>query len=120
MLPFAANWVGQAEDFDRVTVGSLIDDGELAVKPAQAGEEAEEELREIGFHYSLWLGDGARRHYDLEAVPVATVLGTQPGIGRVEQEDREVLNIKAPRLCPEGALAALAVSLLDHRVRESQ
>ncbi|QDO88048.1 hypothetical protein FNH13_06540 [Ornithinimicrobium ciconiae] len=118
MLPPASAWLREADDAEPVTVGSLIDQAELGVEPSEPGGEAGDELRENGFHYSLWLGDAARLHYDDEATPVAAVLGTQAGVKQVEQEDREVLNIRAPRLCPEGALAVLALSLLDPRVRE--
>lgn len=119
-LPVAAAWLDRVDDVGPVTVGSLIDQDELGVEPAEPGDEPDHDLLAAGFHYSLWLGDGARLHYDDDAVPVAAVLGQQPGVRQVEQEDREVLTIKAPRLCPDGALAALALSLVDPRVRTSR
>ncbi|WP_256840892.1 hypothetical protein [Ornithinimicrobium cryptoxanthini] len=118
VLPRAAAWLDEAgEDVPPTTIGSLIDHEELGVEPPEPGGEPDEELLEEGFHYSLWLGDAARLHYDDEATPVATVLGQHRGIRKAQQEDREIILIKAPRLCPDGALTALALSLADPRVR---
>ena len=117
VLPLAPAWLQEGHDVEPATVGSLIDEEELGVEPEEPGDEPDEDLLAEGFHYSLWLGDAARLHYDDDAVPVDEVLRKQPGVKRVDWADREVLNISAPRLCPDGALAALALSLADPRVR---
>lgn len=70
------------------------------------------------FHWSLWLGDEGRGLYDDDApASLDDVLSVQPGIERVEWEDREVFLVGAPTLCASGVMAAMVRALDNPRVR---
>ena len=90
--------------------------GEEPLDPEEVEEITEELLP--GFTHLLGLGDEVAGHYDDDApLPLDESLKTRPGIRDVAWEDREVLHVKAPGMCAEGVMAALARAVLDPRVR---
>ena len=104
-----------------VTVADLLGSGALSVRPARSDEQIPEEPADLT--WNLVADDDARVHYDdMEdgaAIDLDAALAEQPGVDRVEWEDREVFLLAAPTLCADGVLATAALTLLDDRVRST-
>jgi len=103
------------------TVADLLGSGALSVRPARSDEQVPEEPADLT--WNLVADDDARVHYDdMEdgaAIDLDAALAEQPGVDRVEWEDREVFLLAAPTLCADGVLATAALTLLDDRVRST-
>lgn len=117
-VPFAAG-TGEDTPADAVTIGDLIEAEALAVRTLDPDDAADQDDLADGYHHEAWVGDEARLHYDEEAAPLALddSLRKQAGIEGVSWDDREILRVKAPALCTDGVLAAVAMALLEPGVR---
>ena len=105
-----------------MSVGDLIACSALEARPADPDDQwrtlAHSGQRLGPFHWSLWLGDEGRALYDDEApATLDDTLSVQPGIDRVDWEEREVFLVGAPGLCASGVMAAMVRALDNPRVR---
>lgn len=126
VVPYSAE-MGEGLE-DPMTVGDLVDCDALGVRRTDPAEQWVDALDADGnvdhtrqdgpFHWTLWVGDEARAHYDDNAeVSLEEGLMARPGVERVFWEDREVIHVGVDGLCEDGVLAAAARTLLDPRVR---
>lgn len=114
--------LARTSDSGDVTVGALLDSGELRVEPA-GGEPTYTVVPITGqrvgpFHWRVTLEDEA---HDLFLVDAAAALddclAVQPGVERVVWPEPGVLLVGAAGLCPSGVLAAVVRALENPRVR---
>lgn len=126
-LPLSPEIAAEYGD-EAMTVGELIDAQALGVRRTEPAERWVDALDEHGrvdptrqdgpFHWTVWVGDEARSHYDDEAeLELDASLEAQPGVEKVFWEDREILHVSVEGLCDSGALAATVRALADPRVR---
>lgn len=117
-VPFAGA-AGDAVPPEPVTVGDLIDVEALGVRALNLGDPHDRDDLVDGYQHEVWVGDEAQLHYDDDDARRALdeSLARQAGIDGVSWEDREILRVKAPTLCTDGVLAAVAMALLDAEVR---
>lgn len=113
---------------ETATVGDLVEWKALGVDPTDpdlqwldavdADGRVDGTRKDGPFHWTLWVGDEARAHYDDDAeLPLDRSLLARPGVDRVAWEDRELLHVGVTGLCDSGVLAAAARALADPRVR---
>lgn len=105
-----------------VTVGALLDAGDLAAEPV-GPEPGHVELPTTGqrlgpFHWRVRLEGRGRELYVVGApAAVDDCLSLQAGVDRVLWLDHKDLLVGAPTLCASGVMAALVRALDNPRVR---
>lgn len=114
--------LSRTSDSGDVTVGALVESGELRVEPA--GPEPTYSVvpltgQRVGpFHWRVTLEDEAHDLFLREAAAALDdCVAVQAGVERVLWPEPGQLLVGAPRLCPSGVLAAVVRALENPRVR---